>query len=86
MKNKISIGLGCLFIGIPLPTYIHHSFNTLQKKGNFSLFDTFYAYGTGGYIVVALLTLITLWLFTVAIKELGALMINNTQSSHYKKL
>lgn len=81
MKNKISIGLTCLFVGIPLPTFIHSAFSTLQKTNSFSVFDTFYAYGTGGYIVLALLAFINIGLFIVAIKELGGLMISNSTSS-----
>jgi len=86
MKNKISIGLGCLFIGIPLPTYIHNALNSLQQINSFSLFDIFYVYGTNGHIIITLLILITLGLFSIATKELCGVMIHSTQPSSYKKL
>ena len=86
MKNKISIGLSSLFIGIPLPTYIHNALNSLQKSNSFSLFDTFYVYGAGGHIVITLLILITLGLFIIATKELCGVMLHSTPSGSYKKL
>jgi predicted transporter len=86
MKNKISIGLGCLFAGIPLPTYIHNALNTLQKSNSFSIFDTFHVYGVAGHIVITLLMLITLGLFIIATKELCGVMLHSTPSVSYKKL
>lgn len=86
MKNKISIGLGCLFAGIPLPTYIHNALNTLQKSNGFSIFDTFHVYGAAGHIVITLLMLITLGLFIIATKELCGVMLHSTPLASYKKL
>ena len=85
MKNKLSIGLVSLFIGIPLPTYIHNALNSLQKSNSFNLFDTFYVYGMNGHIIITLLILITLGLFAIATKELCSVMIHPTQPSSYKK-